>query len=63
MTGAFIRIKRNNEWDNIEIDQMTDEELDQLEKDQGIDRGWLWAKFLAKWIRDNVTEVGPIGGG
>ena len=55
MTGAYLRVKRDK-WENIEIDQLTDQELDQLEKDQPA-RGWVWAKFLAKWIRENIKEA------
>lgn len=53
MTGAYVRVFRDGRWENVQIDQLTDDELDQLEKDQP-ERGWVWAKFLAKWIRDNV---------
>ena len=56
-TGAHLRIMRGNEWDNVEIDQLTDQELEQVEREQP-DRGWVWAKFLAKWIRDNVRDTG-----
>ena len=56
MTGAFIRIERGGKWQNIEIDQMTNAELDILATGQP-GRGWKWAIFLAKWIRDNI---GPM---
>lgn len=55
MTGAYLRIKRNGKWENIEIDQLTDDELNEIEITQP-NRGWEWAKFLAKWIRDNFVE-------
>ena len=55
MTGAYIRTMRDGRWDNIEIDQLTEEELDALATTQP-ERGWTWAKFLAKWIREHVTE-------
>lgn len=57
MTGAFLRILRDSEWQNIEIDQLTDEELDLIEREQP-NRGWSWAKFLARWIRENVRDPG-----
>jgi hypothetical protein len=53
MTGAYIRFCRDGTWQNIEVDQLTDAELDEFEKQSAAD-GWTWAKFLAKWIRDNV---------
>lgn len=60
MTGAFIRIQRDGKWQNIEVDQLTDDELAwlavQLPKD-----GWKWAKFLAAWIRDNVAHAPAQG--
>ena len=55
MTGAYLRTKRNGKWENIEIDQLTDKELDELAEQQP-EKGWIWAKFLAKWIRDNIIE-------
>jgi len=55
MTGAFARILREGRWVNIEIDQFTDEELEDFAK-KSPDAGWKWAKLLAAWIRDNVKQ-------
>lgn len=59
MTGAYVRIKRGGEWCAVEIDRLTDEELDELERSAGSSpaEGWKWAKFLAKWIRETVDEL------
>ena len=54
MTGAYLRVNRDGKWCNVEIDAMTDNELDELEVSQS-ERGWLWAKFLAKYIRDEIA--------
>ena len=55
MTGAYVRIERDGKWESIEIDQLSDEELKAIQVDRRED-GWFWAKFLARWIRDNVKE-------
>ncbi len=52
-TGAYVRIERDGQICNVEIDQLTDMELDVFAWNNEND-GWRWAKFLAKWIRDNV---------
>lgn len=57
-TGAYVRVERDGKPQNLEIDELRDYELDQLEKDQP-NRGWQWAKYLAKWIRDNVSAAVP----
>jgi hypothetical protein len=56
MTGAYVRVKRGGVWDNVEIDQLTDAELDTLLVDLTQGRCMMWAKFLAGWIRDNVRD-------
>ncbi|KKL99707.1 hypothetical protein LCGC14_1132260 [marine sediment metagenome] len=53
MTGAFVRIERDGKWYNIEIEQLTDGELE-LFAEQHPNAGWEWTKFLVKWIKDNV---------
>ena len=55
MTGAFVRIKRDGKWQNIEIDQLTDNELESFFLEHP-EAGLKWAIVLAKWIRDNVTS-------
>ena len=52
MTGAYVRILRGGKWESIEIDQLSDAELEAFATLQP-DAGWKWAKFLAKYIRDN----------
>lgn len=52
VTGYFIR---GAHGDTMEVDRMSDEQLDELAKSQP-DRGWQWAKALAGWIRDNISE-------
>jgi len=54
-TGAYIRLERDGKFVPVEIDQLTDEELETLERNCP-EHGWLWAKFLAAWIRDHVIE-------
>ena len=56
VTGAFVRIKRDDRWQAIDIATMTEEELIQLSEDQPA-RGWIWAIFLASWVRDNVKQA------
>jgi len=56
MTGAYVRVTRDAKWDNIEFDQLTDDEMDCFANESPED-GWKWAKFLAKWIRDNIVSA------
>lgn len=55
MTEAYVRINRDGKWQSIEIEKLTDQELEEFEKSQP-DDGWKWARYLARWIRDNVKE-------
>ena len=55
MTGTFVRIKRDHKFINVEFDQLTDDEMDEFAGQNPKD-GWKWAKFFAKWIRDNLEE-------
>ena len=54
-TRLYVRIERDDKWQNIEIDQLTDYELESFSKEHP-HVGWQWAKRLVKWIRDNVKE-------
>lgn len=57
MTGAYVRMLRDGKWQNIDFDQLTNEEMDAYIKAHPED-GWNWAKFIAKFIRDNIKEEG-----
>jgi hypothetical protein len=55
-TGAFVRAKREGRWQPIEIDQLTDAELDRYLDTQPRKALGKWVSFLARWIRDHVRE-------
>jgi len=54
MTGFFVRFCRQGKWQNIEIEELTEIELDHFIETQGPERGWFWARGLIKWIQHNV---------
>jgi len=56
MTGAYVRVKREGGWENVEFELLTDEEMKEFSKSQPKD-GWLWAIFLAKYLRDNIKPL------
>jgi hypothetical protein len=56
MTNIYVRIKRNGQWEPIEMDQLTDAEMDAFISSQGDRSGWPFVKALAKWIRDTVKD-------
>lgn len=50
-TGAYLRIRRDGKWVNVDIVDMTEDEIRAAIQP---DRAILWVIFLVKWIRDNV---------
>ena len=58
MTGAYVRIYRNGEWQNIEIDQLNESEIDEFMKTMDTHRLVMWIKFLIKFIKNNVGVTG-----
>lgn len=55
MTGHTLTIQRDGTYQDLDIAELTDDELDELEARQP-GAGWQWAKFLAAWIRDHARE-------
>jgi len=41
MTGAYLRVKRNDKWENIEVEHLTDEERESILKDDARLMQWL----------------------
>jgi hypothetical protein len=62
MTGALIRIERDGRWQNIEIDQLTDAELERFLAGQDVVSLYRWTRLLARWIRNHVQEEPAAGG-
>lgn len=62
MTGIYVRVQADDgKWENLELDALTDAELDRfvaMKKGDVGDDGWNWVRALARWIRDNVREGG-----
>lgn len=56
MTGSYVRIERKGKWQSVEIDKLTDQELDDIALEQP-DRGWHWAKVLVQWIRYHTGDT------
>ena len=41
MTGAYLRVKRDGKWENIEVEHLTDEERELILKDDDRLMNWL----------------------
>ncbi len=59
MTGIYVRALVNGKYESVEIDELSDESLDEFIKNlSGQDNSSVylcnWVKVLVKWIRDNV---------
>jgi hypothetical protein len=63
MTGAFVRIERDGRWQDVEIDQLTDPELERFLAAQDAHQLRRWPRLLARWIRDRVQEAPPAAPG
>ena len=57
MTGAFVRIERDGRWQDVEIDQLTDPELERFLAAQDVHPLRRWTRRLARRIRDRVQEA------
>ena len=54
MTGYPIRIMRDGQVVDVDVDQLTDVELAAVFGSTPVDNARGWAIALAKWIRDHV---------
>ena len=54
MTGAYLRIKRNGEWQKIEVEYLTDAEREEFMKDDTRLINWL------NMVCNTLTEVEKI---
>lgn len=59
ITGAYVRVRHDGRWVDLDIAELTDKELDILFMHTTAEKNAYWAKFLAGWIRDNVKLTNP----
>ena len=57
MTGAYLRIKRKDKWQNVEIEYLTDSERGELFKDAPSDEVLKWLNFMCNQYKGLILEV------
>lgn len=67
MTGYYIRVRRGNEYLNIEVEHLTDKERERLLKDDPRLINWLHAVCKCIVSAENTLELAnklikPVGG-
>lgn len=50
MTGAYLRVKRNDSWENIEVEHLTDEERNELFIQRTPEELVKWMNLLCKEV-------------
>ena len=67
MTGAFLRVKRGDRWENIEVEHLTNEEREKILSDDPRMMQWLnivCEKLAeAEGILDQLVEEGILSRG
>ena len=67
MTGGYLRVKRNDKWENVEVEHLTDEERETILKDDDRLMNWLHMvcnklseaeKFLKDLEKDSIIKRG-----
>ena len=51
MTGAYMRVQRDDKWENIEVEHLTDAELVEKFKDRPTEELLSWLQMLCGAIR------------
>ena len=57
MTGAYLRVKREGVWQNVEIEYLTDEERNELFKESDSEELLKWLNFMCNQYELLVLEV------
>ena len=63
MTGAYLRVKREGKWQNIEIEYLTDGEREELFKEAGTEEVLKWLNFMCNQYEGLILEVINTFGG
>ena len=57
MTGAYLRVRRGNKWQNIEIEYLSDKEQEELFKEASTEEILKWLNFMCNQYEGLVLEV------
>ena len=57
MTGAYLRVKRNDKYENVEIEYMTNEEIDEVFGKAENEELLRWLKFLVNQLYSIATFI------
>ena len=57
MTGAYLRIRREDTWQNVEIEYLTDAERNELFKESSTEEVLKWLNFICNQYEGLVLEV------
>ena len=61
MTGAYLRVKRNDKWTNIEVEYLTDEERFKLFKDRPRQEIIRWLDHVCKTLVEYENDMRDLG--
>ena len=63
MTGAYLRVKKQGVWQNVEIEYLSDEERQELFKEADREELLRWLNFMCNQYEGLVLEVINTFGG
>ena len=57
MTGAYLRVRRGNKWQNVEIEYLTDRERAEIFKEAGTEEVLKWLNFVCNQYEGLLLTV------
>lgn len=57
MTEVYLRVKRNGKYENVEIEYLTDEEIDEVFGKAENEELRIWIKFLINQLYSIATFI------
>jgi hypothetical protein len=60
MTGIYMRVRRDGSWQNIDIAELTQDELTAVFEPATKERVIMFLAAVTKWMRDNLVPVPAI---
>lgn len=57
MTGAYVRVERDGKFENIEVEYLTEEELELFFKDKDKEEILNWFYFTLRYIRNIESQL------